>query len=178
MAITPVPYIRKVSPDISADFFGIRASFLAEGKDNEGRFALIEYDSQPGHEPPPHFHEEEDETFYILEGSFDAYFGDQVASVGPGECVYLPRKVPHAWIITSPRLRALIFVQPPRLDQIFREIAVLQQEIDKVGDSTSYSTALQTPVDIVGVAKRHGMYALAPEEIAEQMPRYPVRQQD
>ena len=61
MAITPAPYIRKASPDISADFFGIRARFLAEGKDNEGRFALSEYDSQPGHKPRPRFHEGEDE---------------------------------------------------------------------------------------------------------------------
>lgn len=178
MEISPVPYIRKASPETSANFFGIRASFLAEGKDNEGRFALIEYESQPGHEPPLHFHEEEDETFYILEGRLDAYYGDQVTSIDPGECVYLPRKVPHAWIITSPRLRALIFVQPPRLDQIFREFAAIQQSIDKVGDSSSYSTALQAPMDILEVIKRHGMVALSREEIAEQMPQFPVRQPD
>ena len=44
---------------------------LAEKKDTNGAFLLVEAMLAPGTEPPPHVHTREDELFYILEGEFD-----------------------------------------------------------------------------------------------------------
>jgi quercetin dioxygenase-like cupin family protein len=64
---------------------------LAEKKDTNGAFFLVEATLAPGTEPPPHVHTREDELFYVLEGEFDAYVGDEAFKVEAGECVFLPR---------------------------------------------------------------------------------------
>ncbi len=69
----------------------------------------------PHHGPPPHVHRSEDETFLVLEGSFQFMNPDGTwsSAVGPGGTAYTPRGVRHcfrnsgdtparAWIITTP----------------------------------------------------------------------------
>ena len=64
---------------------------LAEKKDANGAFFLVEAMLAPGTEPPPHVHTREDELFYVLEGEFDVYVGKEAFKVETGECVFLPR---------------------------------------------------------------------------------------
>jgi mannose-6-phosphate isomerase-like protein (cupin superfamily) len=74
---------------------------LAEKKDTNGAYLLVEAMLAPGTEPPPHVHTREDEFFYVLEGEFDVYIGKEAFKVGTGECVFLPRFRPHAFVIRS-----------------------------------------------------------------------------
>ena len=71
----------------------------------------------PGTEPPPHIHSREDELFYVLEGAFDVYVGEEAFKVKMGECVFLPKFKPHAFIIRSPRLRVLALFIPAGLEE-------------------------------------------------------------
>ena len=50
---------------------------LAEKKDTNGAFFLVEAMLAPGTEPPPHVHTREDELFYVIEGEFDVYVGKE-----------------------------------------------------------------------------------------------------
>jgi hypothetical protein len=59
-------YKRGRTLDSSRWYMGALVTFLAEGKETNGGFALVEYDSKPGNEPPPHVHEREDEFYYEL----------------------------------------------------------------------------------------------------------------
>ena len=95
---------------------------LAEKKDTNGAFFLVEAMLAPGTEPPPHMHAREDEFFYVLEGEFDVYVGKEAFKVGTGECVFLPRFRPHAFVIRSPRLRVLALFTPAGLEEVFRGI--------------------------------------------------------
>jgi len=52
---------------------------LAEKKDTNGAFLLVEATLAPGTEPPPHVHTREDELFYVLEGKFDVYAGQRLS---------------------------------------------------------------------------------------------------
>jgi mannose-6-phosphate isomerase-like protein (cupin superfamily) len=72
-----VPYQRAVSRDASTWYRGSLLTFLAESKDTGGSFALLEATLKPGNEPPPHVHEREDELFYVLDGAFDVFVGDE-----------------------------------------------------------------------------------------------------
>jgi quercetin dioxygenase-like cupin family protein len=72
---------------------------LAEKKDTNGAFFLVEAMLAPGTEPPPHVHTREDELFYVLEGEFDVYVGKEAFKVKTGECVFLPRFRPHAFVM-------------------------------------------------------------------------------
>jgi len=53
--------------------YGMLLTNLAESKDTNGAFFLMEATAAPGTEPPPHVHTREDELFYLLQGEVDMY---------------------------------------------------------------------------------------------------------
>jgi len=75
---------------------GILTTNLAEEKDTGGAFCLVEAILAPGNEPPPHVHSREDETFYVLEGEFDVYVGEEAFKVERG--MHLSPKIQAARI--------------------------------------------------------------------------------
>jgi len=42
-----------------------------------------------------HFHEQEDELFYVVKGSFDMEFRDKIVTLNEGEFLIVPRGVEH-----------------------------------------------------------------------------------
>jgi mannose-6-phosphate isomerase-like protein (cupin superfamily) len=113
---------------------------LAEKKDTNGAFFLVEAMLAPGTEPPPHVHTREDELFYVLEGVFDVYVGTEAFKVGTGECVFLPRFKPHAFVIRSPRLRVLALFTPAGLEEVFRGMSTPAERLELPRGAITYST--------------------------------------
>jgi quercetin dioxygenase-like cupin family protein len=144
---------------------------LAEKKDTNGAFFLVEALLAPGTEPPPHVHTLEDELFYVLEGEFDVYVGKEAFKVEAGECVFLPRFKPHAFVIRSPRLHVLALFTPAGLEEAFRGMSTPAQRFELPTGAVTYSTG-----DLKQTAQRlseYGAHFLTPDEIEEQMPLYP-----
>jgi quercetin dioxygenase-like cupin family protein len=102
-------------------------SILADGDETRNQFAPMEYRAKPGNEPPPHCHELEDETLFILEGMIEVYQGDEVVTLGPGDSLFAPKGTPHAWYILTPQLRMLIMVSPAHSDQYFKQMGTRQK---------------------------------------------------
>ena len=146
---------------------------LAEKKDTNGAFFLVEAMLAPGTEPPPHVHTHEDELFYVLEGEFDVYVGKETFKVGTGECVFLPRFRPHAFVIRSPWLRVLALFTPAGLEEAFRGMSSPAQHLELPTGAVTYSTG-----DLKQTAQRlneYGARFLTPAEVADQLPLYPKR---
>jgi quercetin dioxygenase-like cupin family protein len=143
---------------------------LAEKKDTNGAFLLVEGLLAPGTEPPPHVHTREDELFYVLEGELDVYVGQKAFNVKAGECVFMPRLRPHAFVIRSSRLRVLTLFTPAGLEEVFRPWSTPAQRLELPVGAVTYSTG-----DLMEVAQRlseYGARFLTPDEIADQMPLY------
>jgi mannose-6-phosphate isomerase-like protein (cupin superfamily) len=97
---------------------------LAFGDETGGAYALIEMRITPGGGPPVHLHDDDDESFLVLEGRFRILQGDVIRDVGPGEFVFGPRRVPHAFTnIGETTGRLLVIDAPPRIEPYFRELA-------------------------------------------------------
>src|SRR5262245_279129 len=157
---------RTPSLELSKWYLGNLTTHLAEKKDTAGSFFLVEGVLAPGTEPPPHVHSREDELFYVLEGEFDVYVGDEAFKVEAGECVFLPRFKPHAFLIRSPRLRVLVLFTPAGLDEAFRTESTPAQRLELPAGAVTYSTG-----DLEKTALRFsefGVRFLPPAEIADQ----------
>jgi mannose-6-phosphate isomerase-like protein (cupin superfamily) len=164
------PYQRAVSRDASTWYMGSLLTFLAESKDTGGGFALLEFTLKPGHDPPPHVHEREDELFYVLEGAFDVFVGGEAFKLGAGGCVFMPRLTPHGFIIRSPRFRMLALFEPGGIEGYFRSRSTSPAELDLPGEAITYATADMEPV--VRELAGYGVRVLSPDQITEQMPLY------
>src|SRR5262245_57854662 len=74
-------------------YSGWLLTFLATGKDTQGRFSLIEGVARKGNVPPPHIHHREDETFYIVEGEMTAAVGGQKIKGTSRSVIFAPRGI-------------------------------------------------------------------------------------
>src|SRR5262245_788629 len=83
---------------------------LVTGDQSAGTFLAAEILVRPGGGPPPHMHEREDETFFVLEGEIQFTIDGKVIVAGEGSCVFAPRHVPHAYRNVSSRLVRVLVV--------------------------------------------------------------------
>lgn len=60
-------------------------------------WTFLEARLHPGHAPPLHLHRNEDEAFYVLEGTMRFRRGDELHDLGPGDFLVVPQGVPHAF---------------------------------------------------------------------------------
>ena len=162
---------RGTSLELSKWYMGTLLTNLAETPDTNGAFSLFEATLVPGTEPPPHVHSREDELFYVLEGEFDVYVGKEVFNGKTGECIFLPRFTPHAFVVRSPRLRLLILFTPAGVEEAFRSMSFPAQKLAPPTEALTYSEA-----DMEQTVQRFsasGVRMLAPDEVAHEMPLYP-----
>ena len=75
---------------------GDRVSFLATGADSHGGCFIAEGVVAPGGGPPPHIHQSEDESFYMLEGGATFQAGEQTIHAKPGDFIRVPRGMVHS----------------------------------------------------------------------------------
>jgi mannose-6-phosphate isomerase-like protein (cupin superfamily) len=65
--------------------------------DTAGSFFVFEHADMGRGGPPRHFHYEQDEWFYALKSEFAFEVGDERFTLRPGDSLFAPRMVPHAW---------------------------------------------------------------------------------
>src|SRR6185503_9984985 len=80
-------------------FLENRMTIKATARSTGGAYGLVESLIAPGFSPPLHVHHREDEAFWILEGDVSMRCGDRTFRAGPGAFVFLPRDVPHTFVV-------------------------------------------------------------------------------
>jgi quercetin dioxygenase-like cupin family protein len=147
-------------------------SQLAGNSDTDGAFDLVESRMKKGTEPPPHIHEREDELFYILSGEIKVFADGQVFSVGAGESVFLPKNVPHAYLIQSDVCRVLALMTPGGFLNAINKMNAPARTMDIPSDMETYATA--DLIATMAVFIKYGVRILSPDEIAKELPAYPT----
>jgi quercetin dioxygenase-like cupin family protein len=170
------PYQRTATLDSSMEYMGSIMTFLAKTGETAGRLAVMELQTQPGNEPPPHVHDWENELFYILEGRLEVYCDGKILHVGPGEMAFLPQGKPHAFYILSPHVRMLILVQATSahdvgLDSYFVEMATPAASMALPLEAVTHGMA--DPAHAIAVGAKYGVHILSPADTAKELPHYP-----
>lgn len=140
---------------VVGDFITIKIT----GKDTQGAFAVVETTTAPQVGPPPHVHSREDETFYILEGTFEFLAGDRTFTATAGAMVHGPRGIPHTFKNVGDTTGKLLVIATPAG---FEEFVA---EVGAPGSDAGAPPPPPGPADIerlIAAGARHGIQLLGP----------------
>ncbi|HEX7358074.1 MAG TPA: cupin domain-containing protein [Ignavibacteriaceae bacterium] len=124
-------------------------------KDTDGALAVFEQNGfTPKGGPPLHIHLYQDEMFYIVEGEYKFQVGDDIHFMKQGDTIFLPKKVPHAFIQLTETGKVIVTYQP----------AGKMEDFFKITDSW---TSPPTKEDIIKVFEDNEMQVVGPPLTAD-----------
>ncbi|HLU92955.1 MAG TPA: cupin domain-containing protein [Membranihabitans sp.] len=93
------------------------------GKDTHSELAVFEQTGlTPNGGPPLHIHPDQDEWFFVTEGEYLFQCADQKFHMKPGDTIFLPRKVPHAFVQLTEKARTIVSYLPAgKMEAFFAE---------------------------------------------------------
>lgn len=97
--------------------------------DTAGALFVFEHADMGKGGPPRHFHYDQDEWFYARKGEFAFEVGDERFTLRPGDSLFAPRMVPHAWAhVGNTPGTLLLAVQPAgSLEAYFMENCAMER---------------------------------------------------
>ena len=91
-------------------------------KDTNGELAVFEQTGfTPKGGPPLHIHPFQDELFVVIEGDYHFQVGEDTYQLKAGDTIFLPRKVPHAFVQLTEKGRLIVTYQPAGKMEAFFE---------------------------------------------------------
>src|SRR5215212_9869084 len=135
-----VPAITAQEAGESIWFGGGLVTFKLTSEQSGGVLCVIEHAASRGKRTPLHLHADHDETVYILEGELLLHIAGVEHTAGAGAVVWIPRGVPHAFLVASELARSLWVTTPGGAMEAFYRQA---------GDTASSRTLPSTEIDIV-----------------------------
>ncbi len=124
--------------------------------DTDESYGMIEVTSPPHVPgPPPHFHKNEKEFFFIMNGTLDVMVNGEWKRCGAGSFVELPPNTTHTFINNTQE--DVVWVtgwRPKGFERFFRDFGI------PLGDSQAQekSVADQVVQNVVQNVEKYGMY--------------------
>jgi mannose-6-phosphate isomerase-like protein (cupin superfamily) len=141
------------------DFGGLGVDWKIDGSSSEGRFSIVHHPIAPrALAAPLHYHHNEDEYSYVLEGKLGALLGDDVVTAGPGTWVFKPRHQWHTfWNAGDTPCRIIELISPAGFEDYFREIATAWGDVEALS-AINQKYGLEMDLDSVpGLCERFGL---------------------
>lgn len=124
------------------------------GSATSGGLDIVEHRVPAGYAPPPHVHARQDEVFYILDGQFTVRCGERTWQAGAGSLVFLPRGVPHGFVVSGDAPgRTLLINSPAGFAEVVRGLGEPATELALPGPDVP----VPDPERIAAVAAAHGI---------------------
>jgi mannose-6-phosphate isomerase-like protein (cupin superfamily) len=129
-------------------------TFLVTGEESDGAYFSMLAIVPPNGGPLPHIHRNEDETFYVLDGTPTFRLGDDVVVAGPGDFVNVPKGVVHNFRnLTDQPLRMILTFTPAGIERFFEE--TLERAYDLTGQCPD--NLAEVGARYAAAAPRYGM---------------------
>ena len=101
---------------------GVLVSVLANTKQTNGAFNLFDAVCPIGYETQLHIHYSEDVAIYVLEGTLDIFWGDEIKQAKVGSYFFQPRGIPHGFrVMGKTPARILYMTFPAGIDKFVIE---------------------------------------------------------
>jgi quercetin dioxygenase-like cupin family protein len=123
----------------------------AEASDTGGAFSLLEATEPAGFGPPMHTHEDAGEAFYVLEGEYLIFVGDQEFRCPAGSFVFIPAGQVHGFRVGDVPSRKLNIYSPAAMVGYFDELQRAAAASELFDDDS-----------LAQMAARYGMRVLGP----------------
>lgn len=101
---------------------GVSATtFKIASTDSAGGLFVMEQANTVKGGPPKHLHHEQDELWYVLAGDYVVEIGSERHQLKPGDCIFGPRRIPHAWAFVgdSPGRLLIAFTPAGKMQENF-----------------------------------------------------------
>jgi mannose-6-phosphate isomerase-like protein (cupin superfamily) len=122
-------------------------------------YGMVEIVTPPGvRGPPPHFHKDESEFFFIVSGALDVMRDGAWSRVGAGSFVELPAKTVHTFVNkTDADVVWVTGWRPKGFERFFSDFGVASSELDAPAKSVSPEIISRVMRD----SERYGMFVKA-----------------
>ena len=150
-----------VAPDRNDlfDFGGLGVHWKLDAEMSESRFSVVHHPIAPkALAAPLHYHHNEDEYSYVLEGTLGALLGDDVVTAGPGTWVVKPREQWHTfWNAGDTPCRIIEVISPGGFEEYFREVAASWGDLEafaRINEKYSLEMDFES---VPGLCERFGL---------------------
>lgn len=133
----------------SRGFSSILFKVLA-GETNGGLF-ILEHRNMLKGGPPLHYHVQQEEWFYVVEGKVLFQLGDARKALGPGDSILGPRMVPHTFssVGEKPGRMIIAFTPAGKMEEFLRVTAVPNPPVQDAAFFRRYGMELVGPSPLV-----------------------------
>ena len=105
------------------DLGGFQMTVKATEGETSGGFSLLEAEEPPGFGPPMHIHHDAAEAFYVLEGEYIIFLGDEEVTCPAGSFIFIPAGEPHGFRVGKVQSRKLNLYSPAAMVGYFDELS-------------------------------------------------------
>jgi len=141
------------------EFGGLGVQWKIDGPETGERFSVVHQPIAPrALAAPLHYHQNEDEYSYVLEGTLGALLGDDVVTAEPGTWVFKPRGQWHTfWNAGDTPCHIIEVISPAGFEEYFREVAQAWGDVEKLGAiNEKYSLEMDLE-SVPGLCERFGL---------------------
>ncbi|SOJ58169.1 Quercetin 2,3-dioxygenase [Mycobacterium simulans] len=138
-------------------FLGALVRVRATGDATDGTFDVLEQRGERGYGSPLHRHLAEEETFFVLDGELRVEVGGEAHAAGPGSVAFLPRQLPHAFVVTSPEAWFLTVHTPAGFAKFTRAVGTPATDTTTPPDEVP-----PDPAALTAMARSYGIEILGP----------------
>ena len=125
------PFFSTPNDQNTYHFMAEKITLIVTGEQTNGEYSLAHIIDPPKLGPPLHIHNEDDEEFYILKGSYTFYVGDEIIEAKPGDYVFAPKGIPHRFVSGPEQSEFLVRSIPAKFDAFVKELGVpVSKDVD------------------------------------------------
>jgi len=144
------PFVLRPGQGRAIDLGTFEMSVKATGESTGGAFSLLEAAEPPDFGPPLHIHHNTAEAFYVLQGEYIIFLGDDEHTCPAGSFIFVPAGIRHGFRVGSMPSRKLNIYTPSAMVGYFDDLSVALTS----GDAD--------PDRLNEIALRHGMEVIGP----------------